>query len=120
MTAIPDTEFTRQLHTLWSCTDGTETWEAWYARQSRGGTTNGRINAAILFDHAHFYWPDFFTAADAPAVAIWATVLDNVAPLATPEAVIKAVDAVFSVGVEPDMCHFTRAIHHAMEGHFDQ
>lgn len=103
-TTIPDTELTRRLRTIWAglqtLDPHTEPWEQWYAKQSRGGTTNGRAVAAILFDRAQRYWPEFFSPADAPAVATWGQMIDEHAPFATPDIIEQAVDDVAALGLD--------------------
>lgn len=107
MRDIPETPLTRNLRVLWSCTDGSESWESWYARHSRGGTPNGRALAAVLFDRARLYWPDFYSPADGPAVAAWAEIIEPANPFITPSVIERAVDEVHASGIaDPGPGHF--------------
>ena len=112
---IPDTDLTERLRVLWRCVDTGESWEDWYARACTGGSPNGRAVAALLFDRARRYWPDFFSPADAPAVAVWGDIIDRWHPLITPEVIEQAVDDVWLTGVEhPVPGHFTQAAERIM------
>ncbi|GJJ22308.1 hypothetical protein [Mycolicibacterium mageritense] len=115
MTGIPNTRLTETLRNLWACTEGCEPWEEWYARQCEGGTANGRAIAAILFDRARLYWPDFFSPADGPALAVWGDIIDRWHPFTTPAVIEQAVDAVYAAGVvHPVPGHFTQAAERIM------
>jgi len=116
VTAIPNTPLTQRLRSIWSCADGHEPWEQWYARHCQGGTANGRAVAAVLFDRARRYWPDFYSPADLPAVAAWADLIDRCLPLVTPEVIEQAVDDVHAVCAYPCPAHFLRAAQQLMEG----
>lgn len=116
MTQIPDTRLTQTLRTLWECTDGHEPWEDWYARQCVGGTENGRAVAAVLFDRARLYWPDFHSPADMPALVVWGDLIDRFHPFITPDVITKAVDVVAAQGVSnPVPGHFTQAAERIMQ-----
>ncbi|MCV7424367.1 hypothetical protein H7K45_27860 [Mycobacterium yunnanensis] len=122
MTDIPDTELTQKLRAIWeglnSLTDDAPTWEQWYAEHAVGGTPNGRALAAILFDRACTYWPDYFRPTDSPAVAVWGELIDNNLPFATPEVIEQAVDHVAETSDQPPggPAPFIRAVRHIMEG----
>lgn len=98
--SIPNTRLTERLRVLWECTEGGESWEDWYARQCAGGTPNGRALAALLFDRARNYWPDYFSPADTPALVAWGDMFDRFCPFATPEVVEMAVDNVHARGIK--------------------
>lgn len=116
MPYIPTTNLTARLRALWKCTDTGESWEDWYARQSEGGSPNGRAVAAILFDRALRYWPDFFSPADQPALAAWADLIDRCHPFITPDVIEQAVDTVAAQGVpHPVPGHFTQAAEKIMQ-----
>lgn len=117
---IPDTHLTKSLRALWTVLcdipEATPpTWEEWYADQCIGGTPNGRAVAAVLFDRAGRYWPNFLTPADQPALAVWADLIDRWHPFITPEVIEQAVDAVAAQGVQhPVPGHFTQAAEQIM------
>ncbi|MDP7729526.1 hypothetical protein [Mycobacterium sp. TY813] len=116
MTHIPNTPLTQRLRVIWSCTERSEPWEQWYARHCQGGTTNGRAVAAVLFDRALRYWPEFLTPADEPALAVWGDILDRWHPFITPDVIERAVDQVHADGIEhPVPGHFTHAAERIME-----
>lgn len=112
---IPDTWLTERLRVLWTCTEGGEPWEDWYARQCEGGSVNGRALAAVLFDRARRYWPDYFSPADGPAVAVWGDLIDSTIPLATPTVIEQAADDVAALGLPPSgPFYFIRAAERIM------
>jgi hypothetical protein len=114
--SIPDTRLTRNLRVLWECTEMGETWEQWYARHCEGASTNGRAIAALLFDRALTYWPDFFTPSDTPAVVVWGEMVDAYIPTVTPDVIEQAVDAVAASGVRPHgPAYFLRAAEKILE-----
>lgn len=114
--SIPDTRLTRDLRTLWECIEAGETWEQWYARHCEGGTPNGRAIAALLFDRALTYWPDYFRPTDIPAVVVWGDMFDTYIPTVTPDVIEQAVDAVAASGVRPGgPAQFLRAAERIME-----
>jgi hypothetical protein len=128
MRDIPNTRLTATLRVLWraQCDEyGWEfaTFEEYYYRCVREGfglgtpaTTNGRALAALLFDRALTYWPDFVSPADLPAVAVWGELLDTRVPFATPGVIEQAVDAVAASGVSPcGPANFLRAATRIME-----
>lgn len=113
---IPNTPLTENLRTLWKCTENGEAWEDWYARHCDGGTPNGRALAALLFDRARRYWPDYFSPADVPALAVWGDLIDERIPFATPDVIEQAVDDVAALGVRPcGPAHFLHAAKRILE-----
>lgn len=122
MIDIPNTRLTDNLRAIWKIRcqlDGShpETFEEFYLQSCQGfrdtpPSINGRAMAALLFDRARIHWPDFFSPADIPAVTIWGSLLDDVAPLATPEIINRAVDQVAAAHQEPPNgpYYFLRAI----------
>lgn len=100
---IPRTPLTDKLRAIWEVMqslDGPrESFEEYYHRHCAGGTPNGRALASVLFYRALNYWPDYFRPTDAPAVAVWAELLDRY-PLFTPDVIEAAVDAIHAAGEE--------------------
>lgn len=99
----PDTPMTESLRSLWEAlpSNNRPPFEAWYAdsRHLYGPSTpNAQALAAVLFDRALMYWPNFFRPTDSPAVWAWAELIDDMIPLATPDDITAAVDAVAARG----------------------
>ena len=96
----PNTPFTAQMRFLWECLPDAErpAFHDWCAGFHRNAplkpTSNGIALAAVAFDRALDYWPDFFRPTDVLPVRMWAEVLDWHAPTATPEIVATAVDSI--------------------------
>ena len=117
---IPNTQLTDKLRCIWQVLqdlgEPVEPFEDYYRRQCEGGSENGRALAAILFYRAREYWPDYFSPADLPAVATWASLLDNY-PFFTPDVIEAAVDAVWAAKVHhPQPAVFIRVARQMTEG----
>lgn len=120
---IPNTVLTERLREIWrvrcelDC-EPYQTFEEFYLRSCEGwhlgtpATVNARALAAILFDRARTHWPDYYSPADLPAVAVWGELLDRDVPTATPDVINRAVDRVATAHYEPPHgpYYFLRAI----------
>ena len=111
LTQPPDTPFTAQMRSLWECIpeDERPTFHDWYANLCRitpiSPTPNGIALAAVAFDRALIYWPDFFRPSDIYPVRTWAEILDETVPTATPDMVTAAVDTIAAHHANMSIAH---------------
>jgi len=114
LTQPPDTPFTAQMRSMWAYIpdDQRPTFHDWYVDLCRtiSATPNGIALAAVAFDRALNYWPDFFRPSDVYPVRLWAETLDAAAPTATPDAVTAAVDLIAARGQDMQIAYLLPAL----------
>lgn len=108
----PNTPLTATLRSLWSAAPSGLSFKDWYLKQCQrdNPTTNGRALAAIAFDRANTYWPDFHRPTDTYAVGVWAELIDEVIPTATPDMIVSAVDSIAESGKTMQIAYLLSAV----------